>query len=57
MFVMQAMVQAGGPTQRGTERRLRLYRRNAGGDLEKLSPEMTDEVRTDDVIYVNESFF
>jgi polysaccharide export outer membrane protein len=57
MFVMQAMAFAGGPSQRGTERRLRLYRRNASGELEKLSPEMTDEVKVDDVIYVNESLF
>jgi polysaccharide export outer membrane protein len=57
MFVMQALALAGGPTARGTERRLRLYRRNAAGILEKLSPEMTDEIRADDVLYVNESLF
>jgi polysaccharide export outer membrane protein len=57
MFVMQALAQAGGPTQRGTEKRLRLFRRNAEGVLEKLSPELTDEVRVDDVIYVNERLF
>jgi polysaccharide export outer membrane protein len=57
MFVMQALAQAGGPTLRGTENRLRLYRRNAAGELEKLSPELTDEVKADDVIYVNESLF
>lgn len=57
MFVMQAMVQAGGPTQRGSERRLRLYRRDRNGELEKLTPQMTDVVRADDVIYVNESLF
>jgi polysaccharide export outer membrane protein len=57
MFVLQALVQAGGPTQRGTERRLRLFRRNAEGELEKLSPEMTEEIKADDVIFVNESWF
>lgn len=57
MFVMQALALAGGPTLRGTERRLRMYRRNAAGELQKLSPEMTDEVKADDVIYVNESWF
>jgi polysaccharide export outer membrane protein len=57
MFVMQALAFAGGPTLRGTERRLRLYRRNADGALEKLSPELTAEVKADDVIYVNERLF
>jgi polysaccharide biosynthesis/export protein len=57
MFVMQALAQAGGLTLRGTERRLRLYRRNGKGILESLSPEMTTEVKADDVIYVNESLF
>lgn len=57
MFVMQALAAAGGLTLRGTERRLRLYRRNAEGVLEKLSPEMTTEIKADDVLYVNESLF
>jgi polysaccharide biosynthesis/export protein len=57
MIVMQAMVQAGGPSARGTERRLRLYRRNAKGELEKSTPAMTDEIRADDVLYVNEALF
>jgi len=57
MFVLQALAQAGGVTQRGTENRLRMFRRNAEGELEKLSPKMTEEVKPDDVIYVNESLF
>lgn len=57
MFVMQALAQAGGLTPRGTERRLRLYRRNAKGVLETLSPTLTTEVKADDVIHVNESLF
>ncbi len=57
MFVMQALAQAGGLTIRGTDRRLRLYRRNDKGVLETLSPELTTEVRVDDVIYVEERLF
>jgi polysaccharide export outer membrane protein len=57
MTVMQALAQGGGPTARGSERRLRLNRKNAAGVVEKLSPEMTDPVQANDVIYVRESIF
>lgn len=57
MTVMQALAQGGGPTPRGSEWRLRLHRKNAKGEIEKLSPDMTDLVQPDDVIYVRESIF
>ncbi len=57
MTVMQALAQGGGPTPRGSEYRLRLHRKNAAGVIEKLSPEMTDPVLPNDVIYVRESIF
>ena len=58
MTVMQALAQGGGPTVRGSEYRLRLHRKNpATGVIEKLSPEMTDPVLPNDVIYVRESIF
>jgi polysaccharide export outer membrane protein len=57
MTVRQALAQSGGPTLRGTERRLRLYRSGAGGNVESLSPDLNDPVRPDDVLYVNESLF
>lgn len=57
MTVMQALAQGGGPTPRGSEWWLRLHRKNADGTVEKLSPEMTDSVQPDDIIYVRESFF
>lgn len=57
MTVRQALAQAGGPTSRGTERWLRLYRRGAGGAVESLSPSLDDPVRPDDVFYVRESLF
>jgi len=57
MTVRQALAQSGGPTVRGTERRVRLFRRSASGKVERLSPELDDAVLPDDVYYVNESLF
>ena len=57
MSVRQAMVIGGGPTARGTERRLRLFRRSADGKVETLNPDFNDAIKPDDVIYVNESLF
>jgi polysaccharide export outer membrane protein len=57
MTVMQALAAGGGPTVRGSENRVRLNRRAADGKVTKYSPELSDLVQQDDVIYVNESFF
>ena len=57
MTVRQALAQSGGPTTRGTERRLRIYRRGADGKVESLSPNLDDPVQPDDVLYVSESIF
>ena len=57
MTVRQALAQGGGPTPRGTERFLRIHRRGAEGKGAVISPEMTDLVLADDVIYVRESIF
>ncbi|MBK7424487.1 MAG: polysaccharide export protein EpsE [Propionivibrio sp.] len=57
MTVMQALAQGGGPTPRGSEYRIRLHRKNAEGVIEKISPELTDPVLPNDVIYIRESIF
>lgn len=57
MTIQQALAQGGGPTVRGTENRLRLHRKNAAGTIEQISPELTDAVQPDDVLYVRESLF
>ena len=57
MSVMQALAQGGGLTARGTERNIQLHRRSAKGTLDKLSPEMSDQIQPNDVIYVRESIF
>jgi polysaccharide export outer membrane protein len=57
MTVQQALAQGGGPTPRGSERTLRLHRRQADGQIVQISPEPTSLVQPDDVIYVRESIF
>jgi polysaccharide export outer membrane protein len=57
MTVMQALAQGGGPTLRGSEKRLRLHRKNANGSVQQIEPQLTDPVMPDDVIYVKESIF
>ena len=57
MTFMQALATAGGPTQRGTEKQLRVRRQGADGKWMEVTPELTDLVQTDDVIFVRESLF
>jgi len=57
MTIMQALAMGGGPTSRGTERRLRLSRKAADGTVQQIDAQLTDPVLPDDVIYVKESLF
>jgi len=57
MTVMQGLAMGSGLTVRGTERGLKVYRRGPDGKVAAISPEMNDLVQTDDVLYVQESFF
>ncbi len=57
MTVMQALTLGGGPTIRGTQRNIKLHRRNAKGEIMQLFPALTDTVQQDDVLYVQESLF
>ena len=57
MTVMQALAQGGGPTARGTEKRLRLHRKAVDGSIQPIEPQLTDPVLPNDVIYVKESIF
>lgn len=57
MTVMQALAAGGGLTQRGTERGLRVHRREADGRMRIFEPSMTDPLRPDDVVYIRESVF
>ena len=57
MTVMQALASAGGLTQRGTARGLRVSRKDAAGAMREIEPTMTDALRPDDVVFVRESVF
>lgn len=57
MSVTQALSIGGGLTPRGTERGLRVKRRDANGKTETFSVKNDDELRADDVVYVKESLF
>ena len=57
MTVRQALATGGGPTARGSQNRLRLHRKDEQGRLSESVPAMSDGVRPDDVIHVDESLF
>lgn len=57
MTVMQAIALGGGITPRGTERGIRIHRKNGDGKVAEREVRLTDTVQTDDVIYVRESLF
>jgi polysaccharide biosynthesis/export protein len=57
MTVMQALASAGGLTQRGTMRGLRVSRKDTDGRTREIEPQLTDTLRPDDVVFVRESVF
>lgn len=57
MTVMQGLATGGGTTSRGTDSRLQLYRKDAKGATQKFTPELTEPLQPNDVIYVRESLF
>ena len=57
MTIRQALALAGGPTNRGTERGIRVYRRGSDGKIDALSPDVNDAVQADDVLQVRETIF
>jgi polysaccharide export outer membrane protein len=56
MTVMQAIAMASGITPRGTERGIKISRRDATG-VKRIDASLTTAVEPDDVIYVRESLF
>jgi polysaccharide export outer membrane protein len=56
MTVMQAIALGGGINARGTERGLKIERRD-GGSTKRIDARLSDELRVDDVVYVKESLF
>jgi polysaccharide export outer membrane protein len=57
MTVLQALSAGGGLTPRGTERGLRIKRRDAGGKLQTIDVKGDDLLAPNDVVYVKESLF
>lgn len=57
MTVMQAISVGGGLTDRGSDSRLRIRRRDGNGGTRTLRPSLEDRVREGDVIYVKERLF
>lgn len=57
MSVVQALSMGGGLTQRGTQRGIRILRRDTKGVMQELDAKLSDPVEKDDVIYVKESLF
>jgi polysaccharide biosynthesis/export protein len=57
MTMMQALASAGGITARGTEKGIRVNRRDANGVVQVLTVGMQDKLQKDDVIYIRESLF
>lgn len=57
MSVVQALSMGGGVTPRGTQRGIKILRRDNGGEIQELEAKLADWVKKDDVIYVKESLF
>ncbi|MEO7010586.1 MAG: SLBB domain-containing protein, partial [Caldimonas sp.] len=57
LTLLQALAQSGGLTPRGTERGIKVHRRDANGVVKVYDMKMNDLVERDDVIYIKESLF
>ncbi len=57
LTLLQAMAQSGGLTPRGTQRGIKVHRRDANGVVRIQDIGMNDLIERDDVIYVKESLF
>ena len=57
MTVREALAGGGGPTARGSETQLTLYRRGRDGKIKYVIPDLNESVQPNDVLYVNESSF
>jgi polysaccharide biosynthesis/export protein len=57
MTLMQSLATGGGLTQRGTEKGIRVHRKDADGKVQIITPTLDDPMRDGDVVYVKESLF
>lgn len=57
MNVMQALSVGGSVTARGTERGIKIKRKDSDGEIKEISAKKTDVLLPNDVIYIKESLF
>jgi len=57
MTVRQAIAAAGGITIRGTERGMKVHRKDTNGKVQEIPLRMTDALQADDVVHIRESLF
>jgi polysaccharide export outer membrane protein len=57
MSLLQVLAAGGGLTVRGTEKGIRVNRREADGNVNMIVPALTDKLREGDVVFVRESLF
>lgn len=58
MTLLQVLAASGGLTLRGTDKGIRVHRRDpATGEIQVIQPQMNDKLKKDDVVYIKESLF
>ncbi|MDE2402396.1 MAG: polysaccharide export protein EpsE [Burkholderiales bacterium] len=57
MTLLQALAASGGLTLRGTQKGIRVHRRDTSGAVQIVQPDLNDTLKPNDVIYVKESLF
>ncbi len=57
MTLLQALATGGGLSARGTDKGIKVHRKDGTGKVQVLEPAMTDTLRDGDVVFVRESLF
>ncbi len=57
LTLLKALATAGGTTQRGTERGIRIHRKGADDQIQVMEAKMDELIREGDVVFVRESLF
>jgi polysaccharide export outer membrane protein len=57
MTLLQVLAGGGGLTLRGTEKGIKVHRKEADGSIKLIVPTLTDKLREGDVVFVRESLF
>jgi polysaccharide export outer membrane protein len=57
MTLLQVLASGGGLTLRGTEKGIKVHRKEADGSIQLIVPTLTDKLREGDVVFVRESLF